>query len=188
MSAACSFVRARLVSYAAEALSSEERRAVRDHLASCGACRQEAAASDASLLFAGMAPSRAEEVSPSDMARILAGVRAGVALRQAERRLAGRARRSRAGAVAAAAAVALFTLALPGGLSKRPAAPDAAAPAAAAPAFSKASAFALTSASASTSAGKPEDEASGATVYEIAPGAGPDEPRVVWIVDRSLDI
>ena len=28
----------------------------------------------------------------------------------------------------------------------------------------------------------------GATVYEITPGRGPNEPRVVWIVDGSLDI
>ncbi len=31
-------------------------------------------------------------------------------------------------------------------------------------------------------------DSAGATVYEIAPGAGPNEPRVVWIVDHSLDI
>ncbi len=27
-----------------------------------------------------------------------------------------------------------------------------------------------------------------ATVYEWSPGAGREEPRVVWIVDRGLDI
>jgi hypothetical protein len=27
-----------------------------------------------------------------------------------------------------------------------------------------------------------------ATIYDWNPGAGPEEPRVVWIVDRSLDI
>ncbi len=30
--------------------------------------------------------------------------------------------------------------------------------------------------------------ASNATVYDLNPGAGRKEPRVVWIVDRGLDI
>jgi hypothetical protein len=30
--------------------------------------------------------------------------------------------------------------------------------------------------------------ASNATVYDLNPGAGREEPRVVWIVDRGLDI
>ena len=182
MSFSCSDARARFASYTAEALTSEERRAVREHIAACEACRKEAAAADSTLLFAATAP--AEDVSAAEMARILEGVRAGVALKQAERRLArrssrrGEGGRRRAVAVAAAAAVALFTLALPGGLSERAAAP--AAPAAAAKA--------VTPAFAGGSADGSAESAGTATIYEIAPGEGPDEPRVVWIVDRSLDI
>lgn len=175
MSPACPEFRARFAAYAAETLTSSERRAVREHLALCGPCREEASAADATLLFAAGGP--AEEVSAADMARILEGVRAGVAIKQAERRLV-RPRR-RAAAVAAAAAVALFTLALPGGPSPSPSqGPDASAasvPAmkAVTPGFSRAAAPA---------------DSNGATVYEIAPGAGPNEPRVVWIVGHALDI
>ena len=111
MSPACPEFRSLFAAYAAEALTSSERRAVREHLALCGPCREEASASDPTLLFAAGGP--AEEVSAADMARILEGVRVGVAIKQAERRLAKPPRR--AAVVAAAAAVALFTLALPGG-------------------------------------------------------------------------
>ena len=191
MSFSCPDARARFASYAAEALTSEERRAVREHIAACEACREEAATADATLLFAGTAP--VEDVSAAEMARILEGVRAGVALKQAERRLGRTLVRSRergeggrrlAAAIAAAAAVALFTLALPGGLSERAAAPLAPAAAAKAvtPGFARVSAFANGSADGSA------ESAGTATIYEIAPGEGPDEPRVVWIVDRSLDI
>ena len=31
-------------------------------------------------------------------------------------------------------------------------------------------------------------DATAATVYDLNPGAGREEPRVVWIVDRGLDI
>jgi hypothetical protein len=39
-------------------------------------------------------------------------------------------------------------------------------------------------------AAPPEAAAPGssATVYELNPGSGREEPRVVWIVDRGLDI
>ena len=179
MSPACRETRARFAAYAGEALTPQDRGVVREHLAVCAPCREEAASTDATLVFAAGGPPA--EVSAADMARILQGVRAGVAIKRAERRLARPPRR--AAAVAAAAAVALFTLALPGGPEKEAfrtsalgvgAPPTAAVTRAAGPGLSKA-------------AGSPAD-AGGATVYEIAPGAGPNEPRVVWIVDRSLDI
>lgn len=173
----CPDVLARLASYSAEELSGTQRRAVREHLALCGACREAAVAADPTLLFAGTAP--VEDVSAADMTRILEGVRMGVALKQAERRLAEHRKPARRpAAVAAAAAVAFFTLALPGGLSQRAPAPAARATAgkSVTPGFAKASVTA------------PADAAGGATVYEISPGSGPDNPRVVWIVDHSLDI
>lgn len=169
MSPACREVRARFAAYADETLTPSERGAVREHLALCGPCREEAASTDVTLLFAAGGPPA--EVSAADMARILQGVRAGVALKRAESRLARPPRR--AAAVAAAAAVALFTLALPGGPSPDVPAVSAAAANAVTPGFAKAAAPA---------------DGTGATVYEIAPGAGSNEPRVVWIVDHSLDI
>jgi hypothetical protein len=184
VSPACMDVRARFAAYADETLTPLERSAMREHVALCGPCREEAASTDATLLFAAGGPPA--EVSAADMALILQGVRAGVALKRAERRLARPPRR--AAAVAAAAAVALFTLALPGGPERDARDADSrvahgvrlAEPAA--QAVTPAARFGLAKA-----AGAPAD-AEGATVYEIAPGAGPNEPRVVWIVDRSLDI
>lgn len=189
MSVSCPDVRARFASYAAEALPSEERCCVREHLAACEACREAAAAADPTLLFAASAP--VEDVSAADRARILEGVRAGVALKRTERRLAGSPTRRRGeggarrkAAVAAAAAVVVLTLALsrPNGLSRRAAGRADRVAAAVTPAF------AFAGASADKSGDGSGDQAETATVYEIAPGAGSDEPRVVWIVDRSLDI
>lgn len=177
MSPACPQVRAQFAAYAAEALASPERRAVREHLALCGPCREEAAAVDPTLLYAAGGP--IEEVSAADRERILQGVRAGVALKQAERRLVKPKRR--AAAVAAVAAVALLTLALPGG-PERLTGTRTGEPAAAAKAVTPAARSGFAKAAAAPADGV------GATVYEIAPGAGPNEPRVVWIVDRSLDI
>jgi len=182
VSFSCEQIRIHFERYAAEELSAAERRAVREHLALCDACRAESIAGDPALLFAGAAAGP-EEVSPADVSRILEGVRAGVALKQAERRLGRRNTRRRASTVAAAVAVALFTLALPGGFSRREVEPPPmAAPTAArviTPGF----------ANASVSAGPSQGTEPGSvTVYEIAPGSGPNEPRVVWIVDKSLDI
>jgi Putative zinc-finger len=180
----CPEFRARFAAYADETLTPLERGAVREHLALCGPCREEAAATDATLLFAAGGPPA--EVSAADMARILQGVRAGVAIKRAERRLARPPRR--AAAVAAAAAVALFTLALPGWPERD--ARDAEARGARGVRLAEPAAAAVTPTARfglAKAAGAPAD-VEGATVYEIAPGAGPNEPRVVWIVDRSLDI
>jgi hypothetical protein len=76
--------------------------------------------------------------------------------------------------VAAAAAVVFLALAVPSGL--RTPAPEPQRPAG--PAASGVSAAAAPAGTVKTSGG--------ATVYDWNPGAG--EPRVVWIVDGSLDI
>jgi hypothetical protein len=108
-------------------------------------------------------------------------VRAGVALKETERKLAsGRARRrSRIAAMASAAAVAAMTLFTPGSSRSTGRPAVAARPPAAAPAigFSPAARTA-------PAATFPAD----ATIYDWNPGTGTEEPRVVWIVDRSLDI
>lgn len=179
MSAPCGVIRTRFSRYGQELLSEAERREVRDHLAACRACADHAAASDPALLFA--APP-AEEVSAEDASRILSAVRTGIELAETQRRLSRpRARRRR---VAAAAAVAAFTLLLPGAMrreTERPARVSAATvnqPQAAGPQDD------LPAARRSESGTFPAK----ATIYDWNPGAGKDEPRVVWIVDRSLDI
>ena len=187
MSASCREILERLGPYAAEELPASERRVVRDHLAACGDCRREALEADPTLLFAGPVP--IEDVSAADAARILEGVKAAVSVRQAERRLgsgeanARKVGRRRATTAAAVAAVALLTLSLPGGLLRRGRAGSGAGPGAPAPVETPAFA-----AAASHPPPGPAAAPGGATVYEITPGRGPNEPRVVWIVDGSLDI
>jgi hypothetical protein len=176
VSPACQQVRGRLPEYLDDALVAGDARAVREHLTTCGACRDDLAATEPTLLFARVSP---EDVSPEDVRRVLEGVRTGVALKESERKLAlGRARRrSRIAAMASAAAVAAMTLVLPG--SSRSTGPVAARP----PAVSPAPGFSPAARTA-PSATFPGD----ATIYDWNPGAGTEEPRVVWIVDRSLDI
>jgi hypothetical protein len=175
---ACAQVRGRLPGYLGDLLTPEDARALRGHLADCVACRDDLAAVEPTLLFSRVPP---EDVSREDVRRVVEGVRAGVALRQTERKLArGRARRrSRIAAIASAAAVAGMTLMTPGSSRSTVEPPRAARPSAASPAsgFSPAARTA-------PSATFPAD----ATIYDWNPAAGTEEPRVVWIVDRSLDI
>lgn len=178
MSAACGQVRGRLPEYLDDALPADDARALRGHLAACGACRDDLAAVEPTLLFARVSPA---EISPEDVRRVVEGVRAGVALKETEHKLArGQARRrSRIAAMASAAAVAAMTLMMPGSSRSTIEPPIAARPSAASPApgFSPAARTA-------PSATFPAD----ATIYDWNPAAGTAEPRVVWIVDRSLDI
>lgn len=177
MTVSCGEARARFESYAGDALPSDQRRAIRAHLADCEACRQEAFSSDPSLLFAA-AP--AEAVSAEETAAILASVRSAIAVKTAERRLVRHGNRSVVAAAAAVVALLAIVVVRSGNRVehvRRPAAPAAQAQAAApAPApFSPA-------AQPRPVTKFPAD----ATVYDWNPGGG--QPRVVWIVDRSLDI
>jgi hypothetical protein len=185
MTLSCSEVRDRFDAYGAEALAAGERRAVREHLRSCEVCRAEASASDPLFVFAraGAAP-----VLPDETAGILAAVRTGIAFKKAERRLESPPVRRRMGKLFSAAAAVALTLLAPGAPARRspmdalrtepeavrrsyvPAGNPAPAP-----------------------AGEILDKTGGtrkypadATIYDFSPGAG--EPRVVWIVDRSIDI
>jgi anti-sigma factor RsiW len=184
VTAPCERARAALPEYLAESLGEADRRALRDHLAVCAACRAEAAAADPTLLFAFANP---PEVSSAEVASVVESVRAGIALRQAERRIAPPAPSppSRRGARAAAvAAVLLLTLAISSGPPRSaPTAPSA-------PAVkSVEAASAAQNAPGVSVVASPEGApkaSGGATVYDWNPGAG--EPRVVWIVDGSLDI
>ena len=184
MSPICSIVRESFDDYLGDALPAPQRKMLREHLTVCEQCLAEAASKDASFLFARP---MAEEVAPDETARILAGVRAGVGHIETERRIAAATRRRFAG-VAAAAAVALLVLTIPGGSDARRQPEIAALPA---PAPGPADSEQTTISSGIAPAALPAEAAapsSGATVYDLNPGAGRGEPRVVWIVDRGLDI
>jgi hypothetical protein len=205
----CAETRGLFAAYVAESLSREERTGVRTHLVACPACRAAAASTDPALIFTVLATSQApdvETVSAADTAKILAGVRAGIALKTAEKRLRpsspdlSRGRLSwRRPAMTAAAAVAAVALAWtlgprqPAATGARTGAPVVAT--SAAPASSaNANASSLRPASlvpaAAGGALEPANidrkSPADATIYDWNPGGG--QPRVVWIVDRSLDI
>ncbi|HTR05045.1 MAG TPA: zf-HC2 domain-containing protein [Thermoanaerobaculia bacterium] len=187
MSALCGIVREGLHDYLADALPAPQRRILREHLAVCEICRGEAASRDASLVFA-----RAFETDApaSETEAILASVRTGVAHIEAERRVAaGRRSRRPAAAAAVAAAAALLAVAVPGALSRRAPPPTAVAAVAPVPTEAPAPVPSVPDVAAEPAAlpGTGTLPAS-ATVYDLNPGAGREEPRVVWIVDRGLDI
>ncbi|HKD11250.1 MAG TPA: zf-HC2 domain-containing protein [Thermoanaerobaculia bacterium] len=187
MSISCQETRALFALYGAEALDSLKRREMREHLTACQPCRAEAEGTDEGLLFAfaGL-----EEVTPQEVERVLAGVRAGLDWKRVERRVApARPFRGRRGFLAAAAALVALTLAIPE-LSPRPE-PSAPTPAktvrlepdpSASPVLTQGQPAVLSPSSGTTNGTTPAS----ATIYDWNPGSG--QPRVVWIVDRSLDI
>ncbi|HWZ84920.1 MAG TPA: zf-HC2 domain-containing protein [Thermoanaerobaculia bacterium] len=184
MSAICGILRASFDDYLADRLPAPQRRILREHLAECDGCRGAALGRDASFAFARPL---ADDVAPAEAAAILASVRAGVAHLEADRRIrAGRPTRRRSAVAAAAAAVGLLALTVAGGSARRES-PVAALPAVAPTPV----ADSVLSGGEFEAAGLPAESAaplSNATVYDLNPGAGREEPRVVWIVDRGLDI
>jgi hypothetical protein len=194
----CAIIRASFEPYRRDALPSPQRRMLREHLLACEGCRSAAAAEDPTLRFARPLH---EPVSEGETREILAAVMTGVDLLKTERRIRmggrGRARGLRVGsaAAAAAAAVAAAVLVSSGwGILQSPGRAIAGA-SAAAPAPAAASAASVSAAPASAPAMQPAAMAEAepapspdATVYDWNPGAGREEPRVVWIVDRGLDI
>ena len=184
MSALCPILRTSFDDYLADALPAPQRRILREHLAGCDDCRGAALAKDPSFAFAR--PFAPEPVEPAVAAGILESVRTGVALRRTELKLRASKRRIAGSAAAAAAAIALAVL-IPGGGSARHAETAAVRP----PAGPSESLHASASAAQSLPAARPVEPAvssSEATIYDLNPGAGREEPRVVWIVDRGLDI
>jgi hypothetical protein len=183
MTLSCGEVRGRFEAYGSEALTAGERRAVREHLRSCEPCREEASAADPLFLFAG---ADASPVPADVTAGVLAAVRTGIALKTAERRLQVPTARRRAGALASAAAAVALTLLAPGAPPRR--APMGALATKVGPAgrsFVPAS-NAIPAGEILPKAGGTKKYPADATIYDFGSGAG--EPRVVWIVDRSLDI
>lgn len=179
MSSPCARTFSSIPAFLADSLPEAERRELRGHLKTCADCRRAAGEVDPTTIFSALP---VEEVSSEEIARVVEAVRAGVAWKAAERRMPPPRRRTVR--IASVAAVALLTLALPAGLrvsrdepAVRSAAPVASRPAAALPAGG----FSVLA--------DPDSGAThpaGATIYDWTPGAG--QPRVVWIVDRSLDI
>lgn len=183
----CTIVRASFADYLRDALPAPQRKMLRDHLASCPACRIAAVAADPTLRFAVPAP--VIDAIPEGIANdILAAVRTGVDLLETERRLT-RPRRLRVSSRAAAAVAALVLLSSGWGILRSWPRTDAFVAGAGAPERSS-SPLPLPQAAAVQPAGLAAEApaSSEATVYDWNPGAGREEPRVVWIVDRGLDI
>jgi len=182
MSAGCPPVVALSEAYRDERLSGDDRREFRAHLVSCDECRRTAIRHDPAILFA-LAPAPAPEAGDAEARAILENVRAALAIRDASRKLdrsvSARHGRRTAAAVGIAALVAL-TFSAP--MSRRRPLPVSTA--AAAPRGIR---------NAATKIVRPGAEEpslpSSATIYEWNPGAAsPDDPKIVWIVDRSLDL
>jgi anti-sigma factor RsiW len=184
MSSICPILRGSFEDYRRDALPAPQRRILRDHLAACPECRDLAASEDPTMLFAR--PFAAEEVPAEDAQRMLANVRTAVAFAQTERRLRSTSRRRIAGAAAAAAAFGALLLTAPGRETGRVETLQVAAVEEAAP--TPAAVESEPAVPSTDFVPEIEGVSNDATVYEWSPGAGREEPRVVWIVDRGLDI
>ena len=192
----CRIVRVSFEPYRRDALPAPQRRMLREHLLACEGCRAAASAEDPTLRFARPLH---EPVSEGESREILSAVMTGVDLLKTERRIRMGSRRPlrrlRIGSAAAAAAAAIAAAVLVssgGGILQTPAMPVAAravAPASPAPASVPASApSSATALQPAAMTGTDPAPSPDATVYDWNPGAGREEPRVVWIVDRGLDI
>jgi hypothetical protein len=192
----CAIVRASFEDYRSEALPAPQRRMLREHLRGCDACRAAAVAEDPTFRFAR---SLNETVSEGESREILSAVMTGVDLLRTERRIrdARPSRRLRIGSAAAAAVAAAVLVSSGWGILQSPMPTAGGVSAPASPASPTSASVQPTSSSAHTDATalKPaamSEEApapsSDAIVYDWNPGAGREEPRVVWIVDRGLDI
>jgi anti-sigma factor RsiW len=180
MSAACPVPDSSIAAYRRDDVSEPERRALRAHLSACPACRDRAIAADATLIF-GLAPAQAP-ADDGDARRVLENVRAALAMRTASRKIErGHARHGlRAAAVVAAAALLALTSSAP----RRPLAATASEAPRPRNGFQNA-ATKIVRPGGDDSPSMP----SSATIYEWNPGsASPDDPKIVWIVDRSLDL
>ena len=136
------------------------------------------------MLFAR--PFAAEEVPAADATRILANVRTAVAFAETERRIRSSRRKFASAAAATAAAAAFGALLLVSPRDGNRGVETAAVPPT--PAAASGATTALQPVALATATAEGDGVSTDATVYEWSPGAGREEPRVVWIVDRGLDI
>ena len=173
----------RMDSFLSDSLGRADRAAAADHVRSCADCRLRALEGDPAAVFR-LALSPEPSVSDEETRQILENVRVAIAIRQASRRIERPAASwpglRRTAAALAAAALLSLTASSPMSRTSRRAASPARGSSPAPSAFVRAAA--------------PErsDDAlapATATVYEWNPGANsPDDPKIVWIVDRSLDL
>lgn len=216
MTAACGSARELFAAYLDETLRREERSEVRAHLVGCEACRREASALDPAFLFAALpAPEVSAAETAQILAAVRSGIALKTAEKRIASAPARRGSLSAIALITSTAAAAVGALALAWTLAPRPA--DFGAPLAGRsgnghltalshPAPSPARAASAVGAvgvattlepiegavdgpaspfAASTGPAKGNHPAD-ATIYDWNPGGG--QPRVVWIVDRSLDI
>ena len=184
MSVLCPILRGSFEDYRRDALPAPQRRILREHLADCLECRDLAAAQDPTMLFAR--PFATEEVPEVDAKCILANVRTAVAFAETERRIRSSRRKFASAAAATAAAAAFGALLLVSPRDGHRGVETAAVPPT--PSASGATTTALQPVALATATAEGDGVSKDATVYEWSPGAGREEPRVVWIVDRGLDI
>lgn len=179
MTGPCGSAAGRVEAYRRERLPEAERRAFRAHLSECDSCRREALAADPTLIFAA-APAP-PPVGDAEARAILENVKAAIAVREADRRLRGDGARRGRRSAAALAAAALLALTFSAPLARRR------------PGVSVARSSPAGIAGTANRILRPGSEEpsmpSSATIYEWNPGtASPDDPKIVWIVDRSLDL
>jgi hypothetical protein len=184
LSSPCLDTRA-LDSFLSGELDRTGRAAAANHLRGCGDCRLRALETDPTVVFR-LALSPGPSVSEDESRAILENVRVAIAIRQASRKI----ERAPAGGLgarrtaAALAAAALLSLTASSPTARHPVSPErlspATRPAAVPPAFARAAV-----------SDRSDDALSPATatLYEWNPGANsPDDPKIVWIVDRSIDL
>jgi anti-sigma factor RsiW len=181
----CMEFRPQISAYVADEMIPAVRSEFRSHLTACGECRAAAVAIEPTLLFS--APMRDEE-RPENVRAVLANVRAAVAVRETARRIerpAASDRAHRRAVVGLASAATLAGLAL---LSPRAQAPGL--PAARQDATATASIPATSDITpARLSKSLEPVSPSSATVYEWNTDRGKsDGMKIVWIVDRSIEL
>jgi anti-sigma factor RsiW len=170
----CRALPARLDAYRSDRLADEDRRAFRGHLAECAECRAEAIASEPALAFALAPPP--PPVGEAEARAILDNVKAALAVRETGRMLERGVLRGRR-AAAGLGVAAILALAFSAPLSRRP---PVAVPSAVRPA---------PPAGIVRPGGDEPSMPASATIYEWNPGtSSPEDPKIVWIVDRSLDL
>ncbi len=179
-----------------DAISREESGLLSSHLASCCGCRAEALALDPTVLFSGRAQVFEDEVSERDLSTLKNGVLSAIEIERSRRRLSkSRMRPSRTWLLRAASLAlfasgltALFVARLRDGQPEK--APNHAVSEAASlsrltPPVARLSVPPLEG---PVSLGAAQGtRGSAPTVYQF-PSSSPDEPTVVFVVDRNADL
>jgi putative zinc finger protein len=182
VNAPCPAADSRIDAYRRESLPESDRREFRAHLAECSGCRDRAIAADPTLIFAAAPPLPASSDADAQARLVLESVKAALAVRSAARKIDRP--RVRHGVRAAAAVAAAVLVALTSSSARRSRSVAVPVGRATTGNFQNA-ATKIVRPGADESPSMP----SSATIYEWNPGtASPNDPTIVWIVDRSLDL